>query len=389
MGVLRYTTAAVLAGVVVVAHLALQKQFEQNGLWSLDTILEFKNRTLPNTKIPLKLPSTGLAGLDNYFAFMTSFFWVSFDPRNVRAHVQGNHLLGTLSSIWIIQLLEAHGTTQAASAGIIFATYFLEVMGELLGIGLFTPIWCVVHLLITSTPSAKSDARATKLSAPKSSLRALGYALLVGHVVPTVLMLQLEADGEGIASKQIWTIARLFHPVYLFICLQIFKTLFGGSSSAPATDPPQRLLATRRKLYQFSILASGFFHVTSLAMLLAENMFTGWLREDVLPGLHIGTMFIPAPFWTRTQMSFETAVAVFLQWDYTCSAGAIVIWAMCQWLEAVSLSKSDGTRVLETLGQSVLVALLAGPAAAAAFLLQERDTALASGLLEGKSVKQQ
>ncbi|CAK1359922.1 hypothetical protein CB0940_06045 [Cercospora beticola] len=389
MGVLRYGTAAVLAGVVVVAHLALQKQFENNGLWSLDTILVHKNKTLPNTKIPLKLPSTGLAGLDSYFNFMLSFFWVSFDPRNVRAHLQGNHLLGTLSSIWIIQLLEAHGTTKAASAGIIFSTYFLEIMGELLGIGLFTPIWCIVHLLITSAPSTKSDARATKLSAPKSSLRALGYALLVGHVVPTVLMLQLEADGEGVASKQIWTIARLFHPVYLFVCLQVFKTLFGGGSSAPATDAPQRLLATRRKLYQFSILASGFFHVTSLAMLFAEKLFAGWLRDDVLPGLHVGTMFIPAPFWTRTNMSFETAVAVFLQWDYTCSAGAIVIWAASQWLETVSVSKTDGTRVVETLGQSVLVALLAGPAAAAAFLLQERDTALAAGLLEGKGPKQQ
>ena len=127
MGAIRYLTLVPLAGLVVVAHLALQKQFEQNGLWSLDTIKVYSNRTLPNTKIPIKLPSTGSETLDNYFAFMTEFFWTSFDTRNVRAHLQGNHLLGSLSSIWIIQLLEAHGTTKAASFGIVFATYFLEV----------------------------------------------------------------------------------------------------------------------------------------------------------------------------------------------------------------------------------------------------------------------
>lgn len=202
MAFMRYLTVVPLAGLVVVAHLALQKQFEQNGLWSLDSIKVYKNRTLPNTNIPIKLPSTGSETLDNYFAFMTAFFWTSFDPRNVRAHLQGNHLLGTLSSIWIIQLLEAHGTMRTASAGMVFATYFLEVMGELLGIGLFTPIWCIVHLLLTAAPTTKANVKVTKLSASKSNMRALGYALLVGHVVPTLLMLQLDADGDGLSSKQ-------------------------------------------------------------------------------------------------------------------------------------------------------------------------------------------
>ena len=299
-------------------------------MWSLDSITVYKNRTLPNTDIPIRLPSTGVEGIDNYFAFMTSFFWMTMDPRNVRAHLQGNHLLGSLSSIWIIQLVEAHGHSKAMSAGIIFATYLLEIMGELLGIGLFTPIWCIVHLLATSAPRTRPDATVTKLPTPKSDLRALGYALLAGHVLPTVLMLELEPDGEGLASKQFWTIARLFHPVFLFVSLQIFKLFSKGATTQ------LELLATRRKLYQFSILASGFFHVTSLAMLLAPKLFAGWLRDEVLPDLHVGTIYIPAPFWTGASMSLETGVAVFLQWDYTCSAAAIVIWAACQWLEAVS-----------------------------------------------------
>ena len=260
-------------------------------------------------------------------------------------------------------------------------------MGELLGIGLFTPIWCIAHLLITSAPSTKADVKVTKLSAPKSNLRALGYALLVGHVAPTLLMLQLEPDGEGLASKQFWTIARLFHPIFIFVALQVFKPLFGSASTV--SEPPERLLATRRKLYQFSILASGFFHVTSVGMLLAEKMFKGWLREDIVPGLHIGTMLIPAPFWIETKMSWETAVAVFLQWDYTCSAAAIFIWSASQYLEAVSVGKNEGTSVLETFGQAALHAILAGPAAAAAFLMQERDTTIAAGLVDRKGLKQQ
>lgn len=125
-------------------------------------------------------------------------------------------------------------------------------------------------------------------------------------------------------------------------------------------------------------------------MLLAERMFTGWLREDVVSNLHIGTMFIPAPFWTGEKMTWETGVAVFLQWDYTCSSAAILLWATSQYLEATSsVGKSKGISLLETIGQALLHAVLAGPAAAAAFLLQERDTTLAAGFVESKGVKQQ
>jgi hypothetical protein len=317
--------------------------------------------------------------VDNFFAFFVSFFWTTLDPRNVRAHLQGNHLLGTLSSIWLIMLLEAH---DALSSGTFFVlTYVLEVQGELLGIGLFTPIWGVVHLLMTKTPSPSKTS-----SPPKGHLKALGYALVVGHVVPTLAMMRLQPDGEGVASQQIWVILRLFHPVYVFVA---WKFLSGFQGTSGPTNKDEDMMSSKRKFYIFSILASAFFHVTSFGLLFADHLVPGWLHADVTAQLDIKTILVPAPFWLDDVMSYETGVAVFLQWDYLLSSSGIVIWAASLYLEAHSLRKNASARAaLETFAQSTLVALLAGPAAAAAFLMLERDAALDAAAGQ-KVIKQQ
>ncbi|KXT17457.1 hypothetical protein AC579_5715 [Pseudocercospora musae] len=367
MTILRIFSAITLLGVLITAHFALSKQSEWNGTVSLPEIVTFSNTTLPDTDIPIDLPRTGLNGLDNYFRFMTSFFWATLDSRNVRAHWQGNHLLGTLTSIWMLMLLEAHRKDR--SGIFTFATYFLEIVGELVGIGSATPLWCIIHLLVTLAPTR---ANATKvLSTSGRDLKALGWALLFGHVAPTILMLRLEPDGEGIASQQIWTIARLFHPVFVYFFYKIFA-ISSGKDRSPAQP------AVSRSIYTFSILASAFFHITSMAFLLAFHMFPGWLKQVVVIELDPKTVLVPAPFWSPEVVSkvpFATGVAIFLQWDYLCSSTAIVMWATSLYIESTSLSFGDSS-TLATLGQAILVAVLAGPGAAAAFLMQERDVTL-------------
>ncbi|EME85969.1 uncharacterized protein MYCFIDRAFT_81928 [Pseudocercospora fijiensis CIRAD86] len=367
MSILRVVSAAILLGLLITAHFALNKQSEWNGTISLPDVITFSNTTLPDTDIPIDLPRTGIDGLDNYFRFMMSFFWSTLDSRNVRAHWQGNHLLGTLTSIWMLMLLEAHRNDR--SAIFTFATYFLEVVGELIGIGIATPLWCIVHLLVTLAPTKTNATKVVGTSA--RDLKALGWALIPGHVVPTILMSQLEPDGEGIASQQFWTIARLFHPVFVYF----FYKLFAITSSK---DRSPLRPAVNRSIYTFSILASAFFHITSLGFLLAFQMFPGWLKQVVVIELDPKTVLIPVPFWSSEVVSkvpFATGVAIFLQWDYLCSSAATVIWATSLYLESTSLSLGDSS-TLATLGKAILVAVLAGPGAAAAFLMQERDATL-------------
>lgn len=363
MAITRPLAAALLVGVLVTAHFALVKQAEWNGTFNLDSLMTYTNRVLPNTDIPIRIPAAGIEVVDNYFAFMISFFWATLDARNVRAHWQGNHLLGTLTSIWMVMVLEAH---RGKGGTFVFLTYFLEVMGEFLGIGLFTPIWCLVHLGLTTAPKGKLPAIS------KGSLRALGWGLLVGHVVPTVLMLRTGPAGEGVASQQIWTVARLFHPMFLVGFWGVFSGFQGKSGSASASGA--------RRMYTFSMLASGFFHVTSLGFLLAAEMFPGWVKEDVTSALDPKTVLLPVPFWSEdviAKVDFETGVAVFLQWDYLCSSAAIVIWAAALYAEAASARTVKASQgYLEMIGQTLMVAVLAGPGAAAAFLMQERDAIL-------------
>lgn len=350
-----------------------EQQSEWNGTINLEHLIANPTTILPNTKIPIKLPSSGFPAVDNYFAFMEAFFSTSLDSRNVRAHVAGNHLLGSLSSIWFIMLAEAHN----ASTGFFLATYILEFLGELLGIGIFTPIWALVHLFATSTPSLRSKK-------PEGNTKALGYALMIGHVVPTVLMLRLKPDGEGLASAQSWTIARLFHPFFVLFSWAFLSTAMGKKTST------QTAFFSRRKIYLFSILASGFFHVTSVGWLVADQLASGWIKDEVSAALKFGTIVAPAPFWSEAvvgKVAWEDGVAIFLQWDYLCSAAAIFVWAATMFVEARSLGPdATGSGALEVFGQSALVTVLAGPAAGGAYLLSERDAVLAarSGLSEKK-----
>ncbi|GIZ48221.1 hypothetical protein CKM354_001128900 [Cercospora kikuchii] len=386
MSITRYLTAVSLAAVVILAHVTLHKQFEWNGLISPDKIVGHSNRILPNTEIPIKLPETGMEGLDNYCAFIMSFFWVFLDPRNPRAFLEGKFLLSSLSSTWMIMLVEAHAGLSGSSAGFVFATYLLEMGCETIGVGLFTPIWCIVHLLITTAP--RSGAEVKRFSKHKNNVRALGYALLVGHALPTVLMMHLKPDGEGIASQQLWTMLRALHPVWVFGVFKVFETLFGGQSAVD--QPAEQLHLSRRNLLQFSILTSAVVHINCLTMMFGGHIFPTWVREEVLSEISVSTMFVPAPFWTGEEVSFVKGVAMFVQWDYLCSAGAMVIWAASQYWEATAIRKDrPSVRVAETLAQSVVMALVAGPGAAAAFLIQERDTVLATGVSEGRHVKEQ
>lgn len=361
MTALRILSAILLAGVLILAHITLAKQAEWNGTFSLETLLVYTNRILPETDIPIRIPETGLPGLDNYFAFMTSFFWSSLDPINIRAHLTGNHLIGTLSSLWLIMLAEAHGN---AAKGFLIATYLIETGGELLGIGLFTPIWCIVHLLSTSKPS--------NVARPGGNLRALGYAIALGHAVPTLLMLRTQPDSEGLESQQLWTILRLFHPIFVLVSWLFFSLILPSSAPKPFG---------RRSFYIFSILASGFFHATSVGFLLAERMVPGWLTEKVVAGLDWREILLPVPFWSAEvvqKVPFATGVAIFLQWDNICASLAMLIWAFTMYLE--SKPAEDG--LFDILVQSVGVGILAGPGAVSAFLLLRRDSVIAAGIVD-------
>lgn len=272
-------------------------------------------------------------------------------------------------------LAEAHNS----SSGFLLATYAIEFLGELLGIGIFTPIWALVHLFSTSAPTSRSKTSET-------NTKALGYALVIGHVVPTVLMLRLKADGEGLANQQFWTIARLFHPFFVLFSWAFLKTAMGNKSTT------QSAFFSRRKIYLFSILASGFFHVTSVGWLIAEQLASGWIKEEVSAALTFSTIVAPAPFWSEAvvgKVAWEDGVAIFLQWDYLCSAAAIFVWAASMFVEARSLGPdATGSSVVEVFGQSALASVLAGPAAGGAYLLSERDAVLAAraGLSEKKAL---
>ena len=96
--------------------------------------------------------------------------------------------------------------------------------------------------------------------------------------------------------------------------------------------------------------------------------------------MNIWDFYVPYPYWLDVvprQVPFDVGVAIFLQWDNLCSASAIVVWVGALYLEA----GRRGEGKVGTFVQAVGVVVLAGPGAAAAFLMLERD-----GNVEGKDL---
>lgn len=93
---------------MVMPHFSLSKQAQDNGTFDISSILTCSDRQMPNLDVPIYVPRTRIARIDNYFAFMVSFFSIALDRRNEEAHLIGRNLQSTLSSPWLLMLLEAH-----------------------------------------------------------------------------------------------------------------------------------------------------------------------------------------------------------------------------------------------------------------------------------------
>jgi hypothetical protein len=355
---------AVLTGVFVLAVVTLAGQAERNGTLPKENVFSYKSRTLHGTSIPIILPQSGIAQIDNFFAFMMNFFWMALDEKNTNAHLQASYIIGTLSASFFLMLSEAHRSSN--TVGFMLWTYFFEFMGEMLGIGIFTPCWCIFHLASTYAPSKDKQARdgINAIAAPPGTMRALGYALLVGHVAPTLLMKNLDVADLGWKSAQLWTVLRLFHPVFVLVAFIAFKPLQSTANSASQTVT--RRGSHKRKIHLFAILASASGHISTLGVVPALREIPAWIIPNI------------AAIMDGKQVDFATGVARFLQWDNICAALAIFIWAATLYFESVSVAPAaaEFQKMFDVIIQVGGLTLLAGPAAGAAFFLMERDDVL-------------
>lgn len=274
-------------------------------------------------------------------------------------------------------LVESHRANR--TTGFLLFTYFAETLGELIGVGMTTPVWCIVHLLWTTVPSAKPNYTELRGFLPRaSSLGSLGYAYFLGHVMPTLFMSLTKPDGQGIWSQQLWTILRLLHPVFMIILFKAFES-FQSSSIDPSIS---LRAAASRKFYTFAIVTSAIHHASAMSLIYAEFWIPGWVRPDVVKSLAFRSVLVPFPFWKKDliqQVPFTKGVAMFLQWDEVCTVTAILIWTASLYVESSRATGTNSGRI-SLLLQTTLIAVFAGPVAGAVYLLQERDNLVLNSL---------
>lgn len=325
----------------------------RNGMMDHRSIFAKPGSLLPNSAIPITKANTGIALLDEYLALMNAVFHVDLDTRNVVAHTGGTHFLGTLSAAWMIMLVEAH----QVGGSFVLWTYVLEVLGELAGVGMFTPVWALWHLR-SIAPSSQPQGLS------KRDAATLPWAFLLGHILPSFAMILSDPAGEGLLSQQYWVLARLIHPVFTYALWQVFR-LF-------VAEKPGRVAA--RSWYVWAIVAATFMHSLSLAPVALLQLSPDWLNAKVVADLDLWALFVPSPFWLLhpEKVDFARGVSRFLQWDEILCSLSICTLATTLYLRARENVGARGIGFSKLLQVGGFLGF-GGPGAAAAFLMLERD----------------
>lgn len=346
-----------------------------NGL--LDNLPNFNvaGAVLPGTRIPVLQFRTGSKDLDEYLSFMVALFHVDLDSNNIKAHVQGLHFLGTLTATWFLMIGEAHRA--GSSSSFLIATYVMFFVGELAGLGVWIPLWCLLHLVTSKTVTgARNPGQEHALSVRPADVAPLPLALILGFGLPTALMISTDPAGSPLWSQQTWVLIRLLHPLLALAVWGLLRSFLGAGSK-------QTAVGTVRHLYSWGILIATFSHLLALAPLLMSYRMPAWLASGVAKGVEARGLFIPTPFWTSNPpkiTSFAEGVSIFLQWDEMLTATAITFWAFVVYLEGTRHAPGLGWwEVLKVSAQGLGYSVIAGPAAAAVFFIQERDINVFSG----------
>lgn len=385
-----------LLTLTILAPIAMHRLGLANGLFDHLPNYNRLGALLPGTNTVIKIPRTGITKVDDYLSFMVSLFWIDLDSRNVKPHIQGTHFYGTLSSIWLLMLVEAHRAGR--KPWFIFATYAIETYGEFFGLGFFTPIWCLVQLSAASSAlrSAKKQAKPDEsLYLADGNATAISFAYLLGFGIPTAMMFASQPGHAPLWSTQTWVLLRLIHPVFVWAVWAVLAPRRKPSSTA--VQKPGNVswskARTLQRFYTASILLSAIGHLLSSAPLIQTVMEPRWLTPDVARQLHPSDIFKVGAFWLFEPVkirNFAEGVSIFLQWDEIFAATSIIVWAFGSFISARAEVRAK-PGLLSTVLQMIGVGIFAGPGAVAAFLISERDSlvfeqASEAGLIQSKKL---
>jgi len=247
---------------------------------------------------------------------------------------------------------------------------------EFIGMTIFTPLFCFVHLLSSPTAAFVTDRRRFQESifVDPNKANSVPWAISFGHFIPALLMMLTKKNViEPVwNSQQLWILARLFHPVFTAINLSTLMS-FTGRKEKSSGQRYEISMDALRNVYSYSTLLAVTSNIAALSLILSQAMNSKLAGK--VNTVTLSKVFWPVYFWERPVSQISSTadgVHAFLQWDEIGSCLSMLVWALT--VTIPTLYGEQGTfYVGRTLFTSTLMLLIGGPAAAAIHLIKTRD----------------
>lgn len=292
---------------------------------------------------------------------MVRFFTPIVSLKHAGVSLQGTRFLTIWMSIWLVMNVEAMRGNQADPSKRLIAVFGLLM--EFIGVGVVLPVWILINIWFSHTPSAQRD----DLVAHPDDIKTMAWSLLVGAGIPTLLMYCGSSQASNILfSGQFWIVVRLFHPITSWL---VHKILRPGPARSRTTLPTAEATASAEKLRQLSQTAFWMATVAHILSIVSAGTIqlqraislTSEQQAPLWPPL-----VSPRREWPVKIESLEEGIGIFLFWDEVVATMTVYLWAL-----AISGLGGDG-QSLYAVRKALRFSVVAGPAAVAIDTIWQR-----------------
>ncbi|KAF2757854.1 hypothetical protein EJ05DRAFT_368626 [Pseudovirgaria hyperparasitica] len=299
---------------------------------------------------------------------LLGFFWPFANAEQADLLLCGIPFAGAVMSGWTVILLEANRNGVRGGAGSYTTIYGLLV--QTLGFAVVSPLFLLINLFSSTIPSSPTP---TSLSHPNlKQLKALPYALTLGFVVPSAIMLLPYPSLLSLDSKIAAVLAWQVFPVFVTLSSYVLAPCFAG----PKNASPAAQLPSLRRAYAFALLVSSIAHVYTVGLSVTSALVPSLFNEASAATLAPSNVFLPVLHAPRVVSVAEGALRL-LKWDHAVGALAHVVWAVATTrnVNLRSSAFSSGSVWIDMVVRSVFL----GPMSAVLCLIWERDEVVLGG----------
>lgn len=343
--------------------------------------------------VDLRQRWTGIGPFDDLLVALVCFFWPTLDGSSPATTLQSLHFLGQAMSLWTLLYVEAlrvgnkyrlvslcvRLSQPCESNSCLCSITICGLLMENVAIAIVIPLYCLVHLMTSPTASSAtqtSDAvQRRNLLVHPSALGILPWSIMIGAGVPTLLMLLSSSTDKSFSrARDLWIILRIYHPLWTFIAHLFLSIVIPPATAAPpGRDREKQVSRALRHVHNITQYVAVIPHIAVISISLASTIAPQCMAVETRGVFAIGNIFRLSSLRTSGLVnSVEEGVAIFLSWDEFVGTISILTWAL-----ALNIGGRRGNRqasdIFGTVAKTIMWIAIGGPAAAAVYLIGERD----------------